>query len=87
MLGQAAELPEPRFDKRKEPFNLVDMDSIGRDVRLVVDNNSVSILHLSIRLEAISPDLSQRLGEVFSFLYYWVKVCFVTDAKLAVNNP
>jgi hypothetical protein len=48
------------------------VDAIGRHVRLVVHDDLVAVLHLSIHLQPVGPDLSQRLGEVFSLLNYWL---------------
>ena len=39
-------------------------------------------IHLAIRLEAVCPDLSQPLGEVFSLLNYWIEIAFVVDTTL-----
>lgn len=63
------------------------MDAVGRNVPFVVDNGSVVVLHLSIRLESISPDLSQPLGEVFSLLQYRFEVSLVADSKVTANHP
>ncbi len=62
LFEQAAELPQPRLENRKQALSLVDVDSVGRYVSLLVDDCSVGPIHLSVRLESISPDLSQRLG-------------------------
>ena len=66
LLGQAAELPEPRLNERKQTLSLVNMDAVGRYIPLFVYDCSVVTLHLSVRLETVGPDLSQRLGEVWT---------------------
>jgi hypothetical protein len=68
LLGQAAKLPQPRLDERKQALSLINVDTVRRYVSLLVDNRSMVTLHLSVGFEAVGPDLSQRLGEVFSFL-------------------
>jgi len=62
------------------------MDAVRRYVSLFVDDRSVVTLHLSVGLEAVGPDLSQWLGEVFSFLNYWIQIVFVVDAELAADH-
>jgi len=86
LLGQAAELPQPRLNKRKQTFCLINVDSVRRYVPLFVDDRSVIPIHLAIRLESICPDLSQPLGEVFSFLNHWLKIAFVVDPTLSANH-
>ena len=86
LLGQAAELPQPRLNKRKQTFCLIDVDSVRRYVPLFVDDCSVIPIHLAVRLESICPDLSQPLGEVFSFLNHWLKIAFVVDPALSANH-
>ena len=41
LLGQAAELPQPRLNKRKQAFCLIDVDSVRRYAPLFVDDRSV----------------------------------------------
>ncbi len=86
LLGQAAELPQPWLDERKQTLSLVNVDAAGQNISLLVHDRSVVTLHLSVRLESVGPDLSQRLGEVFSLLDYWVKIVAVVDAELATNH-
>jgi hypothetical protein len=86
LLGQAAELPQPRLDDRKQALSLVDVDSVGRYIPLFVDDCSVVTLHLSVRLESIGPDLSQRLGEVFSLLNHWLKIVLIVDSTVSTNH-
>jgi hypothetical protein len=86
LLGQAAELPQPRLDDRKQALSLVDVDSVGRYVSLFVDDCSVGPIHLSVRLESISPDLSQPLGEVFSLLNHWLKIALIGDSTVSTNH-
>ena len=86
LLGQAVELPQPRLDERKQALSLVNMDAFWRYIPLFVYDRSVVTFHLTVRLESVGPDLSQRLGEVFSFLDYWFKISAVVDAELASNH-
>jgi len=86
LLGQAAELPQPRLDERKLALCLVNVDAVERYVLLFVDDCSVVTLHFSVRLESVGPDLSQQLGEVFSLLNHWFKIATVVDAELAANH-
>ena len=46
---------------------------------------SVGPIHLSVCLESISPDLSQRLGEVFSLLNHWPKIALIVDSTMSTN--
>ena len=85
LLGQAAELPQPRLGDRKQTLSLVDVDAVRRYVPLFVDDCSVVTLHLSVRLESISPDLSQPLGEVFSLLNHWLKIVLIVDSTVSTN--
>jgi len=86
LLGQAAELPQPRLNERKQALSLVNMDAVGRYVPLLVYDYSVIEVHFSVRLEAVGPDLSQQLGEVFSLLNHRFKIAFIVDAELAANH-
>ena len=86
LLGQAAELPEPRLNERKQALSLIDVDAVRRYIPLFVYDRSVVTLHLSVRLKAVGPDLSQRLGEVFSLLDHRVKISSVIDATLAADH-
>jgi len=47
---------------------------------------SVVGVHFSVGLETVGPDLSQRLGEVFSLLNHRCKITTVIDATLAANH-
>ena len=62
------------------------MDAFWRYIPLFVDDCSVVTIHLTVRLETICPDLSQRLGEVFSLLNYWFEIAFVVDATLSTYH-
>jgi hypothetical protein len=86
LLGQAAELPQPRLDKRKEALSLVNMDALWRNVPLFVYDCSMVKIHPSVRLESVCPDLSQLLGEVFSLPNHWLKIAFVVDTELAADH-
>ena len=86
LLGQAAELPQPRLDEREQALSLVNVDTVRRYVSLLVDDRSVVTLHLSVGLEAVGPDLSQPLGEVFSFLYHRFEIALEVDAELAADH-
>ncbi len=86
LLRQAAELPQPRLNERKQTFCLIDVDSVRRYVPLFVDDRSVIPTDLAVRLEYTCPDLSQRLGEVFSLLNHWLKIAFVVDPALSANH-
>jgi hypothetical protein len=74
------------LNERKQALNLIDVDAVGRYIPLFVDDRSVVTIHLAVRLEAVCPDLSQRLGEVFSLLNYWIEIAFVVDATLSTNH-
>jgi len=63
------------------------MDALWRYIPLFVHDRPVVTLHLSIRLESVGPDLSQRLGEVFSLLNYRFKITAVVDSTLATDHP
>jgi hypothetical protein len=86
LLGQAAELPQPRLYERKQALSLVNMDSLWRYVRLFVHDRSVVTLHFSVSLESVGPELSQRLGKVFSLLNYWFKISLAVDTELATDH-
>ena len=86
LLGQVAELPQPRLNKRKQTFCLIDVDSVRRYVHFFVDERSVIPIYFPVRLESICPDLSQRLGEVLSFLNHWLKIALVVDPTLSANH-
>jgi hypothetical protein len=86
LLGQAAELPEPRLNERKQALSSVDVDALWRYVPLFVHDRPVVTLHLSIRLEAVGPDLSQRLGEDFSILNHWFEIASVIDSTLTTDH-
>jgi hypothetical protein len=62
------------------------MNAVGRNIPLFMDDRSVVTLHLSVGLESVGPDLSQRLGEVFSLLDYWFEISTVIDAELTTNH-
>ena len=51
-----------------------------------MDDCSVVTIHLTVRLEAVCPDLSQQLGEVFSHLNHWLKITSKVDTKLTANH-
>jgi hypothetical protein len=63
------------------------MDALLRYVSLLVYDRSVVRVHFVVRLETISPDLSQRLGEVFSLLNHWFKIALIVDSTLPTNHP
>ena len=86
LFGQAAELPEPRLNERKQTLSLIDVDAVGRHIPIFVDNCSVVTIHLTVRLEAVYLDLSQQLGEVFSHLNHWLKITSEVDTKLTANH-
>ena len=56
LLGQAAELPQPRMNHRPETLDVVNVDAVRRNVPLLVDNRPVVVLHPAIRLETIGPE-------------------------------
>ncbi|ACV49342.1 hypothetical protein Hmuk_3240 (plasmid) [Halomicrobium mukohataei DSM 12286] len=62
------------------------MDAVERYIPLFVHDCPMVTLHLSIGLESISPDLSQRLGEVFSLLNDWFKITAVVDTTLTADH-
>ena len=66
---------------------MVNVDALWRYIPLFVHDRPVVTLHLAVRLEAVRPDLSQPLGEVFSLLDYRFKISSEIDAKLAANHP
>jgi len=86
LLGQATKLPQPRLDERKQALSLINMDALGRNIPLFVHDCSVVEVHLSVRLESVGPDLSQRLGEVFSLQYHRFKIAAVVDTELTPNH-
>jgi hypothetical protein len=86
LLGQAAKLPQPRLDERKQALSLVNMDAVGRNIPLFVHDRPVVKVHLSVGLESVGPDLSQRLGEVFSLLNNWFKIATIVDSTLPTNH-
>ncbi|EMA23254.1 hypothetical protein C442_06056 [Haloarcula amylolytica JCM 13557] len=61
------------------------MDAFWRNVPPFVYDRSVVKVHLSVCLESVGPDLSQRLGEVFSLLNHRLKITFVINTQLATN--
>ena len=86
-LGRAAELPQPRLDQSKEALNSVDVDSLCRNVPLPVDHDPVVVLQLTVRLQPISPEFSQLLGEVFSLRYHRGEITAVVDLVFPTNHP
>ncbi len=82
LLGQTAELPQPRMNHRPEALDVVNVDAVWRNIPLVVHHNSMIIVESPIRLQPIGPDLSQRLGEVFSFLDHAEKITLEAYAFL-----
>ena len=62
------------------------MDAVGRYVPLFVDDCLMVELHLSVRLESVSQDLSQRLREAFIILNHRFKITFVVDPTLATSH-
>jgi hypothetical protein len=86
LLEQAAELPQPPLHERKQTLSLVDVDAVGRYVSLLVHDYSMVAVHLPVRLEAVCPDLSQRLGEVFSLLNHWIKTISEVDATVSTDH-
>ena len=62
------------------------MDAVGQYIPIFVDDCLVVTVHLTVRLEAVCPDLSQRLGEVFSHLNHWLKITSKVDTKLTANH-
>ena len=62
------------------------MDTFWRYIPLFVHDRPVVLLHFSVGLESVSPDLSQPLGEVFSLLNYRFKITGIVDTKLAPNH-
>jgi hypothetical protein len=59
------------------------VDTLVRDVFVVVDDVPVIMLHTSVGWQAVGPDLSQRLGEVVCFLDNWPKVIFIVASFLS----
>jgi len=86
LLGQAAKLPQPRLNERKQALSLVNVDAVRRYVSVFVYDCSVVKIHLSVGLESVGPDLSQRLGEVFSLLNHRCKITAVVDTMLAADH-
>ena len=74
------------MNERKQALSLIDVDAVRRYIPLFVYDCSVVTLHLSVRLEAVGPDLSQRLGEVFSLLNHRVKISSVIDTTLTADH-
>ena len=62
------------------------MDALWRYVSLLVYDRSVVKVHFSIGLESVGPDLSQRLGEVFSLLNHGFKIALIVDSALPTNH-
>ena len=61
---------------------MVLVETLVRDIALVVDDVPEIILHTLVGWQSISPDLSQPLGEVVALLNHWLKIVLVVASFL-----
>jgi hypothetical protein len=59
------------------------VDTLLRDVALVVDDVPVIVLHILVGWQSVGPDLSQRLGEVVGLLNYRREIVIVVASFLS----
>ena len=83
LLGEAAELRQPRLEERPETLYLVRVDTLIQGVFLVVDDVPVIVLHILVGWQSIGLDLSQRLGKVVSLLYHQPEIVLVVASLLS----
>ena len=62
---------------------MVRVDALVGDVSVIVDDVSVIMLHTSVGWQPVSPDLSQRLGEVVCVLNNRSEIVLVIASLLS----